>query len=547
MSKRVLSYVLIMVFALLLIQNIGYAQISFPDMQQSHWAYASVMTLVGDGTVKGFEDGEYKPNNTVSRAEFVKMIGKGETKRQSEFSDVTGSHWGYEYIMFSGLEGADNSFRPDAAITRKDVINLIWKRNGSEKNITAPSIVASQGAEYKDAAAWGYIYGIMAGDDGINLRLDDTLTRAEAAVLIIRARAVNKSTAKKDFIGTANPKAFEVIFNAINLFDSVQYDENMTITNGEMARAAVRLGSEEFDLSYRGYDTITAFEHKYAKDLYIIGNSCIGAEKVNADFIDKPATVQDTLAALTYNIIRKSHMGVYYGNTGNYYKDIQKTQSNMADICLTFAYENGIQLYADGTINPDKAITLKEFACILLQLDGLIGSQYAVTTDMEGDSPYTYDTKISKDLSRYPANSADFQLIAEGLPNEVYEVPFADNTLGNRPIETFNFSREYGFIFSNMLIELKNKCQTGKDVNIRFTYYPSLVCKNNNGATLRVKCEILDNKDNLSLKEIFGTYLSADVPDNAKLFYADIITGAALTDIYIPSANAVIKQIVLVE
>ncbi|MDR0406230.1 MAG: S-layer homology domain-containing protein [Clostridiales bacterium] len=548
MSKSRVCCFLIFVFSLSLLPFGVSAEVTFPDLAREHWAYAAVMTLAEDGTVGGFEDGEFKPEHTVSRAEFVKMIGKGNELRQSAFNDVDASHWGYDYIMSSGLEGVGNSFQPDAPITRGDVLNLIWKRGGSKTEVIAPSVITEQGKN-PNAAAWGYIYGVMTGDDGIDLRLGDTLIRAEAAALIVRARSVSDGTPKNNFVDTASPQALELIWNGMKLFDDMTYAPERTITNGEMARAAVRLGSEEFNLTYKGYDTAVPFAHEYARDLYIIGNDCIGADTITADFIDREANVRDTLTALTYNMIRKSHSGVYYGAKGDYYKDAAAIGHPMEDICLTYSYLSGVQLYADGILQSEKAITRKEFACLLLQLDYLIGSQYEVTTEEVNGARVTHNARLSNKVLRYPENYADYQMILDGLPNEVYRAAFADNARNNLPKASYDFAREYDFIFTNMLTDLKNACEKDKNVKLRLTYYPSLVCENGNGATLRVKCEILENSGNLSLEDIFGTHLAAaNVPtaQSGTVFFADLVTGQPLADIFLPHDLAVIKQIVWV-
>ena len=541
--KKFISCALNCTFILSLLQfsSIASEQRDFIDLTSDHWAYVSVMSLVSDGTVSGFADGEFKPGNMVSRAEFVKMIGFGAERRTSEFHDVNSSHWGYEYIMCSGLEGNGNMFNPDIPITRSDVLNLIWKRNGSPKGITAPSIITSQNSN-SDAAAWGYTYGIMVGDDGVNLRLNDGLSRAEAAVLIVRARG--GSSVVNNFIDTVSPDALEIMFRSVKLFDINDYDENRTITYGEMARAAVRLGSEEFEPSYGTYSVETPFEHRYAKDLYAVGHESIGSDKVSMDYIDKTATVQDTLTALTYSMIRKSRSAVRYGAKGNYYNDVAGTDNTMTDICLTYCYQNGVQLYADGTIKPDKAITLKEFACIMLQLDYLIGAHSEISSDSNKNS------KIRKSIKTYPPNYSDFQCILEDLPNEIYTTAFSDNYNNSLPIMSYDFAREYSFIFTNMLQEIKNYCESGKEVKIRFTYYPSLVCDNGNGATLRVKCEITENPKNISLNEIFKGKIEIDNTVGAEkgsVFFADIVTGKPLTDIYMSADSALLKQIIYVQ
>ena len=158
--------------------------ISFADIE-GHWAESYINVLISDGTINGYEDGTFRPSGTVTRAEFTKMIGKGPTRFESDFKDVPTTHWGYEYIMYSGLEGEGKNFNPSTPILRKDVVNLIWKRNGSITGCYAPSIITNQ-SNNKDAIAWAYSNGLLLGDDGINLRLNDTLTRAEAATFIVK-------------------------------------------------------------------------------------------------------------------------------------------------------------------------------------------------------------------------------------------------------------------------------------------------------------------------------------------------------------------------
>ena len=101
---------------------------SFSDISADHWAYQNIKTLVDEGTINGYNDGTFKPNKSVTRAEFVKMIGKWNKKSEIAYSDITKEHWAYDYIIWSGLDAAGDKIYPDVEIKRSDVINLIWKR-----------------------------------------------------------------------------------------------------------------------------------------------------------------------------------------------------------------------------------------------------------------------------------------------------------------------------------------------------------------------------------------------------------------------------------
>ena len=117
------------------------ADTGFTDLDSSHWSYGYVSRLVEDKTVNGYEDGSFKPDGLVTRAEFVKMIGKSSERAASDFRDVPSSHWAYEYIMQSGMNIAPGeAFRPDDIMTRNDVAALVWKRAGGKAGIkSAPN------------------------------------------------------------------------------------------------------------------------------------------------------------------------------------------------------------------------------------------------------------------------------------------------------------------------------------------------------------------------------------------------------------------------
>ena len=504
------------------------ADTGFPDLSGSHWAYPYVTELVSDTTVKGNENGYFEPDRLVTRAEFVKMIGKGNAVRTADFADVPKTHWGYDYIMSSGLAGdSNNNFYPSAPMTRGDVIELIWTRAGKPSGIIAPSVITDQ-AKNRNATAWIYISGVMVGSDGVNLRLGDPVSRAEASALIIRARRINPGNGQINFADTVSPVLLETVYNSVPLFDG-PYVPGKPITNGEMARAAVRLASEEFHLTYRKFSAASSFDHIYAKDLAVIG-PCIGQNKVNADFIGAYATNSDALASLTYGAILKAHTRVSYGNANNYYKDIPAMEKNLANTILTFAYENGIQLYFGGMIRPDEKLTMKTAAAILLQLDEIIGLQSGITTDTDqSGNVVAFDMKLEKNMGNYPQNAKEFACILKGIPSDVYTkafqgMPTLDGSYGKNPAAAYDFAREYGSMFLDVLKRYKDHLKQTEGIDVRFTYFPSMLCNNQNGYTFRIKCEIISlNGKVLTYQDVFD---SSDVIPlyNGMTFYADAAT-----------------------
>lgn len=526
-------------------------EMSFTDLGSDHWAYSAVQELVSDGTVNGYEDGTFRPGGQVTRAEFVKLIGKGPTKAEADFSDVSKDHWGYEYIMYSGLEPVEgNQFMPSTPITREEVVKLIWQRNGKPEGSLAPSLVTGQAKE-KEAVAWAYESGLMKGDDGVNLRLSDSLSRAEASVLISRSRKLDGT--KTDFVNTVSEELLTLTYNSFRLFDSNEaYNPEKTMTNGELARAVLRLAADEYNLAFKNLAVETPFEHPYAKEIFVLGDQVWGEDNISVEFADRTATVEDAVLALAYNTIWKSNSPIVYGAKDNYYKDAYGIDSNMKNICLTFAYQNGIQLHADGVLGADKPITMKEFAALVMQFDGLVGFGTNTVTTADGGSKKA-DVKLGLNPGLFSvAKGNAFPVIHQNVPDAVYTTPFtvlgdnADGELGN-PSYMYDTAREYSYIFSAMLVKLQTAASYEHGVTLRFTYDPSMVVKNGNGYTVRTRCEVEKCPEGTTIGSLMRTDSDVDasfVLQKGSVCYLDVMTGKELTEFSIDMDNVYVDQLI---
>lgn len=537
--KKVLAFTLVLTLVLSMAMVPALA-LSFSDLAESHWAYANVQALVAEGTVSGYEDGTFRPNGTVTRAEFVKMIGEGPTERAFAYDDVAPAHWAYTYVMKSGMpEDGSNKFNPNTPITRGLAAELLWSRNGAEKGVFAPSIITSQYKKNTDAIAWAYTTGLMQGDDGVSLRADGTLSRAEAAALIIRARRENPE--KKSFAASVSPKILENVFYGLSMFDGKAYKPAQTMTNGEFARAALRIGSEEKNLTYADYAVSADFEHPYAKDVVALFNSCLKKEGIDAAFADKTTTFGDAVAALSYQFIAKSHKGLAYGAKT---EGLPASVTSMMNICLTFAKNNGIISLKEDLNAP---ISLQELAALCLQFDQLNGSQSDISTDIHNVT----GRFILKDhrllLTEVPYG--DFRVMLSDMPYAVYDTPFTGCVA--TPDACYDFAREYYSIFVSFLYTLEETIKENSGVDVRFTYYPSMVCATNEGYTLRVKYEILNMDGTKGFAQIFpvkdgsiATDKASDMLSKGATGYVDIATGQDISSIRLTDELAYVDQII---
>lgn len=537
--KKITALFLSLLLALSLF-SVASADMQFTDLSADHWAYANVQTLVAEGTIKGYEDGSFRPGGTVTRAEFVKMIGKGPDRYTADFSDVPQNHWAYEYVMYSGLVPQGSvAFLPDQQIKRSEVVELLWKRAGSKTDCTAPSIITSQ-AKNKQAVAWAYSCGILNGDDGVHLRMDDTMSRAEGAALILRAREKSAAGATASFVQTASEGLLRQAFQSLDLFDDPTYTPDKAVTYGELARAMVRIAGNEYDPSYFNMPSTVPFDHKYARDLDILGRNVIGTDQVTPEIIDKQANVGDVIAALTYGAWFRSAKPYAIDLSTEEYKDIMPLTKNRL---LTFAFKNGVQLDTQNSLESlNRAATLRDVAATLVQLDAFIGLQtdYSTETGALGMVKYNHSLDIS---GRYYDG---YQLVLKDVPNIVYTAPFTSyGSADEAPKDSYRFAQSYNSIFATSLSIYRSQLlESGLDCT--FIYYPSLTFNNGNGYTMRVKVTVNSDTSG-TLGSYFKTGEKADASyplQKGMSFYADVASGAPLASMTMDPGLMFIDQII---
>lgn len=176
--------------------------VEFNDVE-GHWAEATIETLASYDYVSGMGDGTYSPNTQVTRAQFIKMVTDIYNiiapEYDDRFNDVTGDEWFTNSLTVADRLGiinnelkADGNIYPDKPITREEaatIAALVAKDRGAvvnENNATSftddgkISAWAKEGV--KNAAAYGMIKGYDTGD----YKPQASITRAEAAQILLR-------------------------------------------------------------------------------------------------------------------------------------------------------------------------------------------------------------------------------------------------------------------------------------------------------------------------------------------------------------------------
>ncbi len=545
--KKLLALVLI-VAMLATISPVAFAATSFSDINSGHWAYSAITRLVEEGTISGYPDGTFRPDATVSRAEFVKMIGKTATVTTDVYSDVNQGDWFYEYVMASGLKPVSTGvFEPNTPIIRGDVSELLWSRNGSSTAERAPYMIEKQHTN-ADIAAWVYNKGIMVGDDYVDLRLGDSLTRAEAAVLIIRARE-NTTKATADFISNFDDKVYKMVYDSLGFADIKPYSADATFTNGEIALIALRLATDNMEVLYNNF-TIPKidFEHKYAEPLAVFGKYCIGEDKINLEYLNKNATVTDALTAVMFGLAKSSTSALKYGEANNYYKDAVPS-GDVANKLLTMANYYNVLLYADGTIKGSEPVTGKQLACILLQADEICGFN---RSNIYGAGKSYTSHSIRKNIASYPQCASDYTVILSDVPNDVYSAPYiiyseASESYGVPKYATKN-AKDFEEIYTKMLDQIGTSLNN-KGYNVNFDYVPSMVVNNGDGYTFRLKMFVKSKPDDAKFSDLLP--IAEEIEDfelkKNMTIWADLETGCKLSGIQFTPQYAGFNQVIKVE
>ncbi|NBD24523.1 S-layer homology domain-containing protein [Paenibacillus glycinis] len=163
-----------------------------------HWAEAAIKRAVELGIVNGYEDRTFLPNRPVTRAEFAVMLSrtlKPEAGGKLEFKDAASiPAWAADAVgsavaagWISGYE--DGTFRADRRITRAELATMAVRAMGWEPD----AALALAFADAADIPAWASPYVALAAERKlVNGRGDDSFvpngiaTRAEAAELLMR-------------------------------------------------------------------------------------------------------------------------------------------------------------------------------------------------------------------------------------------------------------------------------------------------------------------------------------------------------------------------
>ncbi len=113
----------------------------FPDVEAGRWSAEEIEKMASEKIILGYPDGDFRPDGNLTRAEFAALIyrftGLESKDGDNYLSDLYDTHWAYKEIkalcdagLVEGYE--DGSFRPENNITRAEVMTVINKILGKK-------------------------------------------------------------------------------------------------------------------------------------------------------------------------------------------------------------------------------------------------------------------------------------------------------------------------------------------------------------------------------------------------------------------------------
>ena len=417
--------------------------------------------------INGYEDGSFKPQNNITRAEACKIIASlinptGKDMGTTSFADVSADAWYYNAVTTLESLGAlsiwSGNFEPSTMITRGEfveIIHAIADRNYGSMRIANISDVKTTDRCF-DAVVFAVSNGIVTGYEDGTFKPENNITRAETVTVINRfiGRTPN-GTGDSKFSDIADHWAKgQIIASSTAKADGTWTQENaekkyvLEGTNAGEYISALRTQSSKLsgDAIREGVDVISeqmkkdVLGTKNTQDIYgslMSGNTYYISEKNGSDDNNgkSPETPLKTLAALEKKLrFPKKGTAILFERGGVY-----RGHVNMLQSCIYGSYGEGEKpiITASPKNFADPALwKVTEVPNVYELTDklanvGVMAFNHDLTQHGNYDALYgipRYHGKhvsgyanLAKDLEFYPTNDTLYLYCEGGNPGERFK------------------------------------------------------------------------------------------------------------------------------
>lgn len=163
---------------------------NFSDVSRTDWYADYVGYLAKYNIIKGYEDGTFRADAPVTRAEFVAMAVRcydlfdeiENTIANVKYNDLNSNHWAYKDIAYATnakwLNGyADGSFKPDINITRAEVVTVVNRatgRNADKEYVNENLTKLNRFTDLKSNTHWAWYDILEAANDHLGIFDEDS-------------------------------------------------------------------------------------------------------------------------------------------------------------------------------------------------------------------------------------------------------------------------------------------------------------------------------------------------------------------------------------
>ncbi|WP_422486375.1 S-layer homology domain-containing protein [Gudongella sp. DL1XJH-153] len=196
--RKILGLILAII---IVIQPLKAEAASFSDVNTNDWYHENITLLIREGAIQGYPDSTFRPQNTITTAEFIKS-----TMSILGYKDIPskGTHWADGYISKAislGIACKETSANPNSPISRYNmarIVSNVLDHQNYRPQADLPQYeqlikdiweISSLGSsETKNAVLNSYSSGILTGYVDGAFRGNSTLTRSEAATVLLRIK-----------------------------------------------------------------------------------------------------------------------------------------------------------------------------------------------------------------------------------------------------------------------------------------------------------------------------------------------------------------------
>ncbi len=260
-TRKILS--LLLCFCILLSMQVF--ALEFPDVEDSNKNGEAIDVLSSLGIIKGYDDGQFKPDKEVTRAELTSLLMRllnlsitGTTVADSGYTDVANNHWAVYDIKTASSMGiikgfGDGNFGPEASVTFEQAVKMVVCMLGYE------SIAIEKGGWPDGYVTQGLDLGLLKNAE---MPQTDAAPRKIIAQILYNALEVDLMAEKK---GDDESKSY-YIKNGQNLL--TEYMKIEKIDGMVTATSTTRLDNLESQLA----DDQIEITSKNDAEQYKVGN-----------------------------------------------------------------------------------------------------------------------------------------------------------------------------------------------------------------------------------------------------------------------------------